>query len=395
MPAAVSRVRANAARWLRIGVALTLAELTLHNLYQVISWVSRSLGENDFRLYYAAAEIGLRHGWPHVYDAGLQRATVAAVWPDPSARFFPFVSPPPMAWLAVPFTALPAPTAYVAWTSLTLVLLVAAALLAAGAGVDRLARVTYVLSGLGFLASFVALVYGQPAPLLVLAVIAAWRLLERGQDVAAGAVLAILVLKPQDGLLVAPLLIVAGRWRATATWAVVAAALAIASVVALGLDGTRAYLAALSPFANNPYFQRWSLGAIAGDGAAWYLSAVGVVALAGAVTWFVRRDTAAVLAVGVAASLLAARYLTLSDLVLLLAPVWLLANAAPAWQRPFVGLLWLMGWFMPAVAVLMFVAVPLIAGLALTRRLSLPFAGAAPIGAPALSLETETPAPVP
>src|SRR5437588_531026 len=68
-------------RLLRIGLLAGLFELTLYNAYQYASWIPRGLAWNDFRLFYAAATIGLRYGWSHIYDPDLQRAAVQAAWP--------------------------------------------------------------------------------------------------------------------------------------------------------------------------------------------------------------------------------------------------------------------------------------------------------------------------
>ena len=390
MSGAPDAVAVKFGRWIGIAAVVALLELTLHNVYQMIGWVSRSLGENDFRLYYAAAEVGLHHGWSRLYDLDLQRSAVAAAWPDPAARFFPFVSPPPLAWLAAPFTALPSQAAYVVWAPLMFASLVAAALLAAGP--MRMSRLIHVLSGTGFLASFVALVYGQPVPLLVLAVISAWRLLLRDREIAAGLVLTLLLLKPQDGLLVLPLVLVSGRWRAAVACAATSAAVVVISIAALGPEGVARYLAVLAPFTSNPYFQRWSIGVLVGDGTAWYVAAAGVTAVSAALAWIARRDAAAVLSVGVLASLVVARYLTLSDLVMLLAPIWLLSAGAPAWQRPAAPVLWLMGWFTVGVAGLMFWVAVLVGFLAVSRQLG---SNWRPSRAISFSPSPETPEPAP
>ena len=68
-------------RLLKVGCVLGLAELTWFNAYQVVSWVPRSLAQNDFRLYYGAATVGVRSGWSHIYAADLQRAALPTGWP--------------------------------------------------------------------------------------------------------------------------------------------------------------------------------------------------------------------------------------------------------------------------------------------------------------------------
>jgi hypothetical protein len=201
-----------------------------------------------------------------------------------------------------------------------------------------------------------------------------------------------LLLKPQDGLLVLPLVLVSGRWRAAAACAAASAVVVVISVAALGPEGLARYLAALAPFTNNPYFQRWSIGGLVGDGREWYVAAAGVTAVSAALAWIARRDAAAVLSVGVVASLVVARYLTLSDLVMLLAPIWLLSAGAPAWQRPALPVLWLMGWFAVGVAGLMFWAAGLVGFIVVSRQLRWTGRPSCAIG---FSASPETPEPAP
>ena len=70
-------------------------------------WVLHQLvvGPNqpqDFDYYYQAAQIGLAHGWSHIYDVGLQRAfyDTLAIPNDQFHWARMFVSLPPMAWIA-------------------------------------------------------------------------------------------------------------------------------------------------------------------------------------------------------------------------------------------------------------------------------------------------------
>src|SRR4030081_1343749 len=46
-----------------------------------ITYVLGLFGHNDFRLYYAGAQVGLQYGWSHIYDAKLHQAAVAALQP--------------------------------------------------------------------------------------------------------------------------------------------------------------------------------------------------------------------------------------------------------------------------------------------------------------------------
>ncbi|GAC1654334.1 MAG: hypothetical protein NVS9B1_05370 [Candidatus Dormibacteraceae bacterium] len=326
-------------------VVVALGELTLFNVYQLVSWLPRSLGQNDFRLYYSAATIGLHHGWGRIYDAGLQRAGVAAAWPmAPGIEWFPYVNPPPLAWLVAPLTLLPAPVAYVPWVILVAVSLVVASQLAAPS--DPLHRIAFAGLGLGFLPTFVAVAYGQPAPLLVLALALAWWLLARDRQVAAGVVLSLMVIKPQVALLVPLALLVAGWTRAFLTWLVVAGSLAVVSLLLLGTSGVAQYLALAGPLYADTYFQRWSLTSLVGGGPAWYAAVAAAVAATLLTATRCRREPGHVIAIGVAGSLLINHYLTPADFTVLLVPIWLLARAGgAAWLPALLGAGWIAGWF--------------------------------------------------
>ena len=69
---------------------------------------------NDFRVFYAAAKVGLSSGWSHIYDADRLRAASAAfpvrVQVYDSTHFY--VQTPLLAWIIAPLTALPEPAAF-------------------------------------------------------------------------------------------------------------------------------------------------------------------------------------------------------------------------------------------------------------------------------------------
>lgn len=326
-------------------VVVALAELTLFNVYQLVYWIPRSLGQNDFRLYYSAATIGLHQGWGRIYDAGLQRAAVAAAWPmGPGIEWFPYVNPPPMAWLVAPLTLVPAPVAYVPWVTLVAVSLVVASQLAAPP--DPLRRIAFAGLGLGFLPTFVAVAYGQPAPLLALALILAWWFLARDREVAAGVVLSLMVIKPQVALLVPLALLAAGRVRAVLAWLLVAGSLTVVSLLLLGTAGVEQYLALAGPLYADTYFQRWSLASLVGSGPAWYAAVAVVVAATLYAARRCRRDAGLVITVGVCGSLLTNHYLTPADFTVLLVPIWLVARVSGAgWLPALLGAGWIAAWF--------------------------------------------------
>jgi glycosyl transferase family 87 len=231
--------------------------------YDFWIWLTSYLGDNfhnDFTFYFAAARLGLAHGWTHLYDLKLQQEQLDAIGSGIKvAQLARYVSPPPLAWLVVPLTLLPYRVAYWAWSTILLAALALAWRLATP-GSGRM-RVIFLVAAVGWLPIVYGLQLGQPALLVAAAVAASYALLRRKSDWAAGAVLGLLVLKPQLALLVPAALLVTGRWRAFAASAVVLALLAAASAIALGPGGIADYQGILSFATTVPENQAQTLAA--------------------------------------------------------------------------------------------------------------------------------------
>lgn len=231
--------------------------------YDLWIWITNYLGDNfhnDFTFYFAAARLGLAHGWSHLYDLRLQQEQLDAIGSGIKvAQLARYVSPPPLAWLVVPLTLLPYRVAYWAWSAILLAALAVAWQLATpGSGRKR---VIFLVAAVGWLPIVYGLQLGQPALLVAAAVAASYALLRRRSDWAAGAVLGLVVLKPQLALLVPAALLVTGRWRAFAASAVVLALLGAASAIALGPRGIADYQGILSFATTVPENQAQTLAA--------------------------------------------------------------------------------------------------------------------------------------
>ena len=288
---------------------------------------------DDFRLYYAAAQVGLSHGFWRIYDAGLERAAVAAL--TPGGDWFPYLNPPPLAWLAAPFTLLPFTAAFAGWFLLMLIAVVAAALLAAPP--EGRARLLFIGLGLGLFPTAWALGAGQVVPLLMLSLVASWRLLKAERQVLAGVVLAATVLKPQLALLVPFCLLAAGRPKVFLAWAGTAAVLAALSLASLGQDGVRQYLEALGGASIFFSERRWALTTFLGPAGIYAQAGAVIIALAAAFRHRSRGIEIPILA-GVVGSVLASPYFNAPDFAILGAAGWI-------WARgdAFVGRAWLLG----------------------------------------------------
>jgi hypothetical protein len=237
---------------------------------------------------------------------------------------------------------------------------------------DRYSRALFMASWLGFLPAYLLFVSAPLAPLVVLSLAVAWRLIRAEREVAAGLVLAIGLLKPTLTILVPLALLAAGHRRLFVSWLATAVVLVLASAASLGVSGINAYVAMARTFAANPYYLRWSLVPIVGDGAPWFVAVVLIAAATLAIAWRLRHGgPEPVIAVGVMGSVLVNHHMTPGDLMLLLAPIWLLARTPGGVMRAsLLCAAWAGGWLaliFPVLA-LMVAAVTLILLVILTAR---------------------------
>ena len=188
----------------------------------------------DYPAFYGAGAIVADGDWDDLYTAERQRAEQAGLIDDEGGYLY-FSYPPFVGGLY----GLLAQVGY-QWSFLLHTLLMAAAL---GATVWALwpwlrrtgwppAALTVV--GLAFYPVFRAVSGGQNTTLSLLLIAAAARLDHDERPIAGGLVAALLLFKPQFGIVVLPLLIVARRWRLLAGWVAGAASLFAISTALMG-----------------------------------------------------------------------------------------------------------------------------------------------------------------
>ena len=288
---------------------------------------------NDFTFYYAAAVIGVTHGWASIYDLGLQQSQLNAMGSGIGiAQLARYISPPPVAWLAIPFTLLPYPVAYWLWSALLLAALAGTWFLAApGAGRWRL---IHLVAALGWLPVIYGLQLGQPGLLVAFGVAASYALLRSGRQLESGLALGLIVLKPQLGFLVPVALVVAGRYRAFAGAVVAIGLLALASALSVGQAGIATYEQRLAFAAAVPANRELTLAPLIGDLTV-TRAVQGAIALwsLALVFGFRRRSPEWFFVAAIVGGLLASPYLHLDDLVMLGLAVWLYLRIArrPSW----------------------------------------------------------------
>ena len=326
-------------RWRNLGFAAGAAAAVLFAAWDLYKWVEAYTSDhfhNDFTFYVAAARIGFTHGWPSIYDLALQQAELDAMGSRIHiAELARYISPPPVAWLALPLAPLPYEVGYWVWSALLLAALVGTWYLAAPGGGPW--RLVHLAAGLGWLPVIYALQLGQPALFVALGVAACYALLRTGRPFWAGCALGVLALKPQLAFLVPAALLLSGRTRAFWGSVVALGVLAAASAIALGPGGIAAYEARLNFAAGVPVNRELTLAPFVGS-----LLATRVIQ-AGIALWSVglayglrRRGHEWVLIPALVGGLLASPYLHIDDLAMLGLAGWLyLRTSPPVWTWAF------------------------------------------------------------
>lgn len=312
--------------------------------FVVVFPLHREILDNDLTLAYIGARIGIEHGWSHLYSLSLQHELFAQL--RPSAPFNDgerFISPPPSALVLVPLTIFGAAATVYVWLAASLAALVAAWLIAAP-GSGRV-RILWLIAALAWYPVQYSLSLAQPDLIVLLAAVASWKLADTGKPYLAGVVLGASVLKPQLTLAVPLVLLVSGRWRIAAAWALTVGVMAVLSALLIGQQGLNEYRGLLSEaqhVANNRYF---TPAYVFGGGALSYLVQA-VLVVVGLVGAYLKRDSslARLFALGIVTSTLGATYWHLQDYAILAGAVWLFwRDHAPAWQRWWLLVVWVGG----------------------------------------------------
>lgn len=327
-------------RWRNLAMAAGAVTAALFAVFDLYQWALAYAGDrfhNDFTFYYAAARIGLAHGWPAIYDLHLQQAELDTIGSGIKiAELARYISPPPVAWSALPLTPLPYPVAYWIWSALLLIALVLTWRLASpGHGPWRL---VHLAAAVGWLPVIYGLQLGQPGLFVALGVAGCYALLKAERPFWAGVALGALALKPQLAFLVPAALLVGGRTRAFWGSVVALGVLGLASAIALGPSGIGAYQARLTFAAGVPVNRELTLAPLLGS-----LEVTRVIQAAIAL-WALflvyrlrRRGHEWIFIPALVGGLLASPYLHLDDLAMLGLAAWLYVRTSPrAWTLGFV-----------------------------------------------------------
>jgi len=358
-------VRLGSREWRNLGAAglawFLFIAFVLTGWFVVVTPLRADILDNDLTLVYMGARIGIEQGWSHIYSVSAQHDLFTRLRPNAEyTGALRFVSPPPYAWMLLPVTGFGAAGVVYIWLALSVMALVAAWWIAAP-GQGR-TRWLWLLGALAWYPLLYSLALAQPDMVLVLVVVAAWKLTQAGKPFLGGIVLGLSVLKPQLTLLLPLVLLVSGRWRIAAAWAATTAALALVSLLVIGGQGFNDYLNLLSEARHITNNRFYTLAYLFGPG---LLSDVlqGIVVAITVVGAYLNRHASLdrVFALGLVATMLGASYWHVQDFTIFVAAAWLFwRDRPPAWQRWWLLVVAIAGefaWPLTPLAILVAVAV--------------------------------------
>jgi hypothetical protein len=352
---------ARAFRWYRVvatALCFVLAYYYIYGLWRSINHAP-SL---DFVSYWAAGRIALAGHPAGAYNDALHYAVERTV-STLNEGVQPFPYPPPFLLMVAPFALVAFPVAFGIWLIATIGLFVRA--------FWRFAPWPWTFT---LPAAHMNVLVGQNG-FLTAAIFAFGTALLDTQPFLAGAILGVLVIKPQLALLLPVAVIASRNWKAIAGAVTSSAALLLIALAAFGPATYAAFLAYLPGHSHTvatsvPLYKLASVTAAMlffGAPMAIALAVQGVVALGAAIaTWVAwSRDLPTKVPILAAASLLAPPYLYGYDALLLLLPLgWLIRHER---QPLIVALIWLLC-VLPLAAGTVFYpgpnTIPLAAGLA-------------------------------
>ena len=228
---------ARAARRLAMAIAIPMWLLALA--------LARTGIETDFAVFYTMGALVEAQQPAALYDPKAFGEAQRSYVPDfgDTREPYPPVYPPQVPVLFAPLGGLPYRIARLVWTLLSAAAYCGVVWLAWRAvRADLPDGRLIAAAAVAFAPAWHLVVNQQITTILLVACAAGWLALERGRPLLAGLALGVLALKPQFGLVLAPLVIARGEWRVMAGAMIsVAMQLAIA-VVVLGGDAVRDYV---------------------------------------------------------------------------------------------------------------------------------------------------------
>jgi hypothetical protein len=302
----------------------------------LIGMIAHEPAASDFRLFYVAAEAGLKWGWPHLYDPAQQQELSLTFSPGGPAisPAYTYQNPPLLAWLIAPLTLVALPAAFFAWTAFNVTALVAAWRLASpGTG---FARATVLLVTLALWPTVFSLERGQAVLVTYALAVGCWWLAARRHEVFAGLLLGLAsAIRPQDVALLPVVLLLCGFWRSAVYWLATTVTLWAAFALVIGPNGVGTYLAVLAWAASDPSYTGTPVFAPFGARTSLILGQAGIAGVALAAVWRQRRTFNVAFAIGLLGTAMSAIHVHEYDYVGLIVAAWL-ALAEPTSALEFV-----------------------------------------------------------
>lgn len=332
----ISYIRSRQRLWPAVGLLVGVMLIGFDLWAAAVTYVPQFAVRNDFRLAYAAAIVGLKSGYGHLYDLVAQKSAIESLGAGFNPQ--PFISPPPLAWLATPFLLLPFQVAVVGWTLLLLAALGWTWYVLAPRG--HVVRPAHLALLLGVFPVAFGVMVGQPGALVAAAVATAWWLMRQDHPVWAGLALSLVVLKPQLALLVPVCLLASGHVKTFGAWLVASLLIGLVALAVLGPDGVARYRDVLAQTQTAAWdiTRRYAISGVVGRGPVLTAAQVVVVVVTLLAAWRHRDKRPELpMAAGILGSLLVTPYLGFQDFLMLVVAGWLiLRGGATTWQ---VGLL--------------------------------------------------------
>lgn len=311
---------------LRLAIAAVIGTWALmFEIPRFIGLVRMDPAANDFRLFYVAAQVGLRWGWSHMYDPDRLHEVSLAFGPADAQILtsYTYQNPPLLAWLVAPLTGLPLQAAFWVWAAINIGALVAAWWLAAP-GSSRFARATVLICSASVWPTVYSLERGQPVLITYGLAIGCWWMASRQREIQAGILLTLAwALKPQDVALLPAVLVICGHRRAAAWWLASTAALWGVFAFVIGPTGMGTFLGVLAWAASDPSYTLNTVATLIGQGTPLLLAQAAFAAAALGGAWRQRRSWDVAFAIGLMGSVMSAVHLHDYDYVGLVVAAWL------------------------------------------------------------------------
>ena len=233
-----------------IGLALALTALTVRHWYGTFQYGYPPCDDcrSDFPCFYAAAKL-IWQSPSALYDDASQLAIQKIIDPRIGDSILPFTYPPVTAVVYMPLGWLPFPAAFLGITVINLMLLgFSLRLLIARLQLTRQQSTWLILSGLCNFGVHSVLLQGQTS-LIVLTLLASFvATIQNHRQIGAGLSAGLLFVKPQLQLIPFIILISRRWWRALVIASMMAAALAVFSVVLVGWPAILEYIKLLNTY---------------------------------------------------------------------------------------------------------------------------------------------------